>query len=334
MLSNKLAIAGLSLGQHPSHALDHKIEAAAKAGYAGIEIVYPDLETYSQSHKLSMLEAADKIRNLCQSVNLEILALAPFENYEGDRSPLEDRLEKAERWIEIARTLRAPYLQIPSNYQPDAIGDEDVIISDLRQLAAIGAAKEPHVSIAYEFLSWGTHCSTWETALRYVNAVDRPNFGLCLDTFHIGTKLWGDLFAPSGRFPDSDAALKDSLDRFTAAVSADKIFFMQLSDAERFDPPFSKDHPWYVEGEAPQFSWSKHGRPFPYEHDLGAYLPMTEIVKAWIVDTGYKGWVSMEIFDRGMKSKDSKIETAASRGIESWKTLQEKLEELETSLKS
>ncbi|KAJ5910425.1 hypothetical protein N7504_005068 [Penicillium tannophilum] len=328
MLFNKLAIAGLSLGQHPSHSLDRKIEAAAQAGYAGIEIVYPDLQTYAELHKLSMLEAAEKVRNLCQSANLEILALAPFENYEGDRSPLADRLEKAQRWIEIARVLRAPYLQIPSNYQPDAIGDEDVVISDLQQLAAIGAAEEPIVSIAYEFLSWGTHCSTWETALRYVNAVNRPNFGFCLDTFHIGTKLWGDLFAPSGRFPDSDAALKDSLDRFVAEIPVDKIFFLQLSDAERFDPPFSKDHPWYVEGEAPQFSWSKHGRPFPYEHDLGAYLPMTEIVKAWIVDIGFKGWVSMEIFDRGMKSKDSKPEVAAARGIESWKTLQKKLEEL------
>ncbi|KAJ5658871.1 hypothetical protein N7507_005322 [Penicillium longicatenatum] len=328
MLSNKLAIAGLSLGQHPSHSLDRKITAAAQAGYAGIEIVYPDLQTYAESHKLSMLEAADKVRNLCQNANLEILALAPFEDYEGDRSPLADRLEKAKRWIAIARILQAPYLQIPSNYQPDANGDENVIISDLQQLAAIGAAEEPVISIAYEFLSWGTHCSTWETALRYVNAVNRPNFGLCLDTFHIGTKLWGDLFAPSGRFLDSDAALKDSLDRFTAEVPVEKIFFMQLSDAERFDPPFSKDHPWYVEGEAPQFSWSKHGRPFPYEHDLGAYLPMTEIVKAWIVDIGFKGWVSMEIFDRGMKSKDSKPEVAASRGIESWKTLQKQLEEL------
>ncbi|KAJ6090414.1 hypothetical protein N7486_009229 [Penicillium sp. IBT 16267x] len=329
MLSNKLAIAGLSLGQHPSHALDRKIDAAAQAGYAGIEIVYSDLQTYSESHKLSILEAADRIRNLCQSVHLEILALAPFENYEGDRSPLCDRLEKATRWIEIARTLRAPYLQIPSNYNPDAIGDEDVIISDLQHLAAIGDANEPRVSIAYEFLSWGTHCSTWETALHYVTAVNRPNFGLCLDTFHIGTKLWGDLFAPSGRFPNADAALKDSLDRFTAAIPVDKIFFLQLSDAERIDPPFSKDHPWYVEGEAPQFTWSKHGRPFPYEHELGAYLPMTDIVKAWILDIGYKGWISMEIFDRGMKSKDSQPETAATRGIESWKTLQKQLEELE-----
>jgi sugar phosphate isomerase/epimerase len=329
MLSNKLAIAGLSLGQHPSHSLEHKIEAAAQAGYAGIEIVYSDLQAYSESRKLSMLEGAERIRILCQSVNLEILSLAPFENYEGDRSPLSDRLEKATHWIEIARTLRAPYLQIPSNYKSDAIGDEDVIISDLQHLAAIGDAKQPRVSIAYEFLSWGTHCSTWETALQYVNAVNRPNFGLCLDTFHIGTKLWGDLFAPSGRFPDSDAVLKDSLSRFTAEIPVDKIFFLQLSDAERIDPPFSKDHPWYVEGEAPEFTWSKHARPFPYEHDLGAYLPITDIAKAWIVDIGFKGWVSMEIFDRGMKSKDSRPETAAFRGIESWKTLQRELENWE-----
>ncbi|KAJ5683644.1 hypothetical protein N7462_006809 [Penicillium macrosclerotiorum] len=325
MISNKLAIAGLSLGQHPSHSLDNKIKAAAEAGYAGIEIIYSDLEVYSDLHKLSLLEGAERVNKLCQNVNLQILALASFQNYEGDRSPLNSRLERAERWIEIARKLRALYLQIPSNYRPDAVGDEAVIISDLRHLATIGDAKQPRVSIAYEFLSWGTHCSTWETALRYVELVNRPNFGLCLDTFHIGTKLWGDLFAPSGKFAEADAALKDSLDRFTAEIPVEKIFFVQLSDAERFDPPFSKDHPWYTEGEAPEFSWSNHGRPFPYEHDLGAYLPITDIAKVWIVDIGFKGWVSMEIFDRGMKSKESRPEIAAFRGIESWKNLQREL---------
>lgn len=326
MLTNKLAIAGLSLGQHPSHTLERKIQAAAKAGYAGIEVVYSDLQTYSEVHNLSILEAAEKIRQLCQKSHLEVVALAPFDNYEGNRSPLSDRLQKGSLWVEIARTLRAPYMQIPSNFQPDAVGDEEVVISDLRKLADIGSAKQPVVSIAFEFLSWGTHCSTWETALRYVNAVNRPNFGLCLDTFHIGTKLWADHLSASGKFPDADKVLRESLSRFTSECPVENIFFVQLSDAERFDPPFSKDHPWYVEGEAPQYTWSKHGRPFPFEHDLGAYLPMTEIVQAWIVDTGFKGWVSLEIFDRGMKNKDSQPEIAASRGMQSWKTLNKKLE--------
>ncbi|KAJ5390268.1 uncharacterized protein N7496_001336 [Penicillium cataractarum] len=325
MLSNNLAIASLSLGQNPSHSLDHKIRATAEAGYKGIEIVYFELETFSHSQKLTIFEGADKIRALCRALHLEILALAPFENYEGDRSPLGDRLRKATHWIDVTRALRATYLQIPSNYNPDAIGDKDVVISELQQLADIGSAKQPIISIAFEYLSWGTHCSTWETALQYVNDVGRENFGLCLDTFHEATKLWGDLFSPSGQFPDSDKTLRKSLDSFIEELPVEKIFFLQLSDGERFDPPFSEDHPWYVKGESPQFTWSKHARPFPFESDLGAYLPVAEIAKAWILDKGFKGWVSLEIFDRRMRDGSSRPEDAAMRGIKSWRTLEQKL---------
>ncbi|KAE8151326.1 putative AP endonuclease, family 2 [Aspergillus avenaceus] len=326
MLQNKLAIAVLSLGQHQSHTLDHKIRVAAEAGYAGVEIVYSNLQAYSRVHNLSMLEGAEQIFNLCESLNLEIISLAPFENFEGGHAPLSQRLQTGEHWIEIARQLRAPYLQVPANYNPDAIGTKEVVVSELQQLADIGSAKQPVVSIAFEFMSWSTHCSTWESALHYVKAVNRSNFGLCLDTFHIGTKIWGDNSVPGGKFSDANKALSESLRRFTRECPLDKIFFVQLSDAERFDPPFSKDHPWYVEGEAPEFTWSKHARPFPFEHSLGAYLPITEMVKAWVVDTGYTGWVSLEIFDRRMRDKDHRPEIAAARGMESWKTLQKRLE--------
>ncbi|KAH1291403.1 hypothetical protein KXV92_009717 [Aspergillus fumigatus] len=326
MLSNKLAIASLSLGQHPSHHLDHKIQAAAEAGYKGIEIVYFELEAFSQAQHISILEGAEKIRLICQKLNLDILSLAPFENYEGDRSPLSDRLQNARHWISVARVLNASYLQVPSNYKLDAIGDKDVVISELKQLADIGSAEQPVVSIAYEYLSWGTHCSTWEVALQYVNGVDRPNFGLCLDTFHEATKLWADPFASSGRFPDSDRSLRESLNRFVSTCPVEKIFFIQLSDGERFDPAFSKGHPWYVQGEAPQFTWSKHARLFPLEHDHGAYLPITEIAEAWIHGVGFKGWVSMEIFDRRMRDRRTQPETAAMRGLRSWRTLRRELE--------
>ncbi|CAI7665104.1 unnamed protein product [Penicillium manginii] len=307
MLPHKLAISTISLGQHPSHALDRKIKAAALAGYSGIELVFSDLEAYSRTNGLSIFDAAYKIKQLCESLKIEIISLAPFENYEGDRSPLGQRLQTATLWIGIARIIEAPYLQVPSQFKPDAIGDESVIVSDLQQLADLGTAESPIVSIAYEALSWGTYFSTWES------------------TVTLAEKLWADPFVSSGKFPEAEKALQDTLDRFVKSCPMEKVFYVQLSDGEKFDPPFSEAHSWYTEGEAHQFTWSKYARPFPGETDLGGYMPVNEIVRAWIVEKGYKGWVSMEVFDRRMRDENSRPEVAAARGVESWEGIQKVL---------
>ncbi|KAJ5096288.1 hypothetical protein NUU61_005644 [Penicillium alfredii] len=326
MAPNKLAISSVSLSQHSSHPLDQKIRAAAQNGYAGIEIVFSDLNAYAESQNLPIIQGAEQIRVICEESQLEILSLAPFENYEGHNSLLAERLSVARQWMEIARVLRAPYLQIPSQYSHDCTGDERVVISELQQLADLGRAAQPVVSIAYEALSWGTHISTWEAALHVVEAVDRPNFGLCLDTFHEATKLWADSRAVPGKYPQADSVLRDSLRRFIAQCPLDRIFYVQLSDGERFDPPFSPSHPWYLPGEASQFTWSKHARPFPLETHLGGYLPVSEIARAWIVEKGFAGWVSLEVFDRRMRDPAVQPASAARRGIESWKKVQAEMQ--------
>ncbi|RMJ21947.1 Xylose isomerase-like TIM barrel [Aspergillus sp. HF37] len=327
MVPNKLAISSLSLSQHPNHSLDHKVRIAAEHGYAGIEIVFSDLATYAQAQKLSMSEAADQIKTVCDQTQTHILSLAAFENFEGHNTPLEDRLHHAGQWIEIASRLRATHLQVPSQYSLDSTGDPDVLIPELRQLADLGRASRPPVSIAYEALSWGTHHSTLESSLRVVEAVDRPNFGLCLDTFHVVTKVWADPFAASGKFPNADTRLHSTLREFAKECPLDRIFYIQLSDGERFDPPFSKEHPWYVDGEAAQFTWSKHARPFPHETRLGGYMPVSEVARAWIVEMGFRGWVSLETFDRRMRDGRERPERAAGRGMEAWRRVQREIGE-------
>lgn len=319
MVNNKLAIGSLSLGQHPSHSLDLKIRTAAQYGYEGIEVVFSDLEAYSKSQKLTMFEGAERIKETCDKAGIKAISLAAFENFEGHNSALKERLQVANHWIEIARRLQAPYLQVPSQYSKESTSDQRAIISELQQLADLASSKDPVVSIAYEALSWGVICSTWESSLGVVEAVNRPNFGLCLDTFHVMTKLWADPFAESGLYPNADKNLHNTLQYFIKECPLERIFYVQLSDGERFDPPFSKSHPWYLEDEAPQFTWSKHARPFPYETNLGGYMPVSEIARAWIVEKGFKGWVSLETFDRRMRDKDFKVETAAERGLESWR---------------
>ncbi|PYI09216.1 4-hydroxyphenylpyruvate dioxygenase [Aspergillus sclerotiicarbonarius CBS 121057] len=325
MLSNKQAIGTLSLGQHPSHTLDQKIRVASQYGYTAVEVVYSDLQRYSELLGVSIEEAAEKTKTLCSETGVEVLSLAAFENFEGARSPLHERLSFAKHWIDLARKLNASYVQVPAQYGQDAITDKAVIVSELQQLADLASAEEPVISIAYEPMSWSTYCSTWDTALELVEAINCKNFGLCLDTFHEATKLWGSPFELSGKYPTADGGLSESLHRFLKKCPLERIFYIQLSDGELFDPPFSKTHPWYLEGEAPQFTWSKHARPFPFETELGGYLPVLEIVKAWVIGKGYTGWISMEVFDRRMRSENFKPEEAGRRARESWRKLQEGL---------
>lgn len=327
MVSNKIAIATVSLGQHATHTLDQKILAAAQHGFAGIELVYPDLSAYAETNNLSISTAAETIKELCANHKLAIVSLAPFENFEGSSTPLEKRLETAKHWVGIARKLGALHLQIPSHYKAEeSAGDEALRISDLQKLADIGSAEQPVVSIAYEALSWGTYYSTWEDSLYVVEQVSRSNFGLCLDNFHVITKLWASPFEASGKLPNADNDLAQSLRRFKDHCPLDKIFYLQFSDGERFDPPFSNKHPWYLQGEAPKFTWSKHARPFPLESELGGYMPVVDVARTWIVDAGFEGWVSLEVFDRRMREEGFSVETAARRGVESWGKLKVELE--------
>lgn len=327
MVSNKIAITTVSLGQHASHTLDQKILAAGQHGFAGLELVYSDLSAYAEANGQSIYAAAESIKELSAKNNVEIISFAPFENFEGSTTPLEKRLETAQHWIGIARKVGASYLQIPSHYKPDEeAGDEAQRISDLQNLADIGSAEQPTVSIAYEALSWGTHYSTWEDSLYVVEKVDRSNFGLCLDNFHVITKLWASAFEKSGKFPNADRDLEQSLRRFREGCPLDRIFYLQFSDGELFDPPFSSEHPWYLDGEAPEFTWSKHARPFPLELELGGYMPVVDVSRTWIVESGFKGWVSLEIFDRRMRDESFQVQTAAERGQESWRKLKAELE--------
>ena len=176
-------------------------------------------------------------------------------------------------------------------------------------------------------MSWSTYYSTWQDVVHLVDLVDRANFKICLDTFHLGTKLWASPHDPSGRYPDADRRLAEDLRAFVSLFPMDKLAYIQLSDAERLSPPMSKDHPWHAEGRASEFSWSMYGRPFPLEAEFGGYLPMVDFVKAWIIDQGFGGWVSLETFDRRMREEGVTTEQCAERAERSWNKLEKALDE-------
>ncbi|TFK55959.1 putative AP endonuclease, family 2 [Heliocybe sulcata] len=325
IVNNPIAIATCSLGLHPSHTLRLKIQSAANAGFGGIELFYSDLQEHARAHGKSLVHAASEVQELCNSVGLDIVTFGPFMNFEGCPSPPENRLKEAQEWIDIARALGTGIIRVPSAIDDRAVEDEEVIVAELRMLCALGAEGGATISFAYESLSYGVHAALWEDSLRLANLVDRSNFGLCLDTYHVCARVWGTPQTRSGRLPGGNAALRASMERFAKECPMDKVFIVQLGDAEKMDPPILPGHPAYQEGRDVAATWGAYGRLFPLEHDRGAYLPMMDILKVWLIQKGWHGWVSLEVFHREMKEESMGPDILARRGIESWKKLRKLL---------
>ena len=334
-MKNPLAIATVSLGQHPSHTLSSKIAAAAQHGFSALEIVYNDLKTHAASSvpRVTIQVAAEEISALCASHNLAVLSLNPFKNFEGHSSALSERLESARHWIEIARILKAQYLQVPSQFDAEnSMGDENFIIAELQQLADLAAANAPGLKIAYEAVAWGSYVNTWQDSLRIVEVVNKDNFCVCLDAFHVIARLWGDITTESGQRETGENVndlLQQSLDEFITKFPLDKISYMQLSDGEKYSPPLSPEHRFYDASFPSALTWSRNTRPFPLEKEYGAYLPVTRVARAWLVEKGWKGYVSFETFDWRMREESNGPECNAKRAAESWRRL---LAELDMAL--
>lgn len=332
----KPAIMSASLGRAWLHDLDYKIEQAAKAGFKGIEAFYEDLDyaarTISGNDSPSsdnILEAAKNFHSKCQAHGLEVIGLQPFLFYEGlkDRDQHARLIEKLKLWFKIAKTLGTNTIQIPANFLPadQLTDDREVIVADLRQVADMGAAENPPVRFAYENLCWSTHIDTWGKLWDVVKRVDRPNFGMCLDTFNIAGREWADPASPTGRTPNADEDFKKSMEKLVQEVDVSKVFYIQVVDAERMETPLVKGHQFHVDGQPARMNWSRNARTFMYEEERGAYLPVEDVAKALISGLGYRGYVSMELFSRTMAEEGQNVpDQHAARGILAWKKFQER----------
>ncbi|KAJ5112694.1 hypothetical protein N7532_000739 [Penicillium argentinense] len=325
------AIMSASLGRAWLHDLNYKIEQAAKAGFKGIEIFYEDLDYAARQISKNdspspehILQAAEHVFDLCQRQGLEIIGLQPFLFYDGlkDREQHARLLEKMKFWLRIAKTLETNTIQIPANFLPakQLTDDFDVIAADLREVADMAAAASPPIRLAYENLCWSTHVDTWEKLWDVVKRVDRPNLGMCLDTFNIAGRVWADPASPTGKTPNADADLEASMKKLVEEVDLSKVFYIQVVDAERIESPLVAGHPFHVDGQPARMNWSRNARTFMYEEDRGAYLPVEDVAKAIISGLGYKGYVSMELFSRTMSEEGKNVpDQHAERGIEAWK---------------
>ncbi|KAL4959601.1 sugar phosphate isomerase/epimerase family protein [Aspergillus stella-maris] len=336
-LTLPLAIPTMSLSKPGLHSLDHKLRSASSHGYLGIELFIDDLMHFSSLPPFNKQEkplhaAAEYTSTLAQSLGLTILCLQPFGFYEGliDREQTERLLsEKLEVWFELCEILKTDLIQIPANFlpyhpetkKPQTTGDMGVIVSDLQRIADIGAARG--FRFVYEALCWSNHIDTWEASFEIVKRVNRPNFGLCLDSFNIAGRIYADPAAESGKTPNAEEAVSKSMQKLRDVVASgeldiSKIFYIQLVDGERLSSPLDSKHPFYVAGQPTRMNWSRNARLFPCEEERGGYLPVLEIARTFI-EIGYTGWVSLELFSRSCN--DVRYETVdehAERGVRGW----------------
>ncbi|KAI0506677.1 xylose isomerase-like protein [Xylaria bambusicola] len=327
----RLAITSMSLGRcHAGHSFVHKLDMARAYGYQGIELFYEDLVDIAEQlpgneSKSRELEAANIIRRLCQERGIAILCLQPFAHYEGlvDRQEHLKKLEKLDFWFQLARALRTDMIQIPSSFGPAAEISEDMslAVADLQKVADLGLQQNPPIRFVYESLCFGTRYNTWEQSWDIVRGVDRPNFGLCLDTFNIAGRIYADPASPTGRTPNCDEAVRKCLAGLLT-IDLRKVFYVQVVDAARLASPLVEGHEFYDPEQTPRMSWSRNCRLFYGEKDRGAYLPVAEISRAIFQGLGFEGWVSLELFNRRMADTDPVVpQELASRGAASWAKL-------------
>ncbi|MEP6630612.1 MAG: TIM barrel protein [Lapillicoccus sp.] len=135
------------------------------------------------------------------------------------------------------------------------------------QLHAAGdLAGERGFTLAYEALAWGTHVSRMADAWDVVSRADHPAVTVAVDTFHLMAR--GD-----------DASALDG-------IPGDRIGFLQVADA----PVLSMD----------VLQWSRHHRVFPGQgsFDLAP-------VVARVVEAGYRGPLSLEVFSDVVREADA-----------------------------
>lgn len=250
------------------------------------------------------------------------MAVGPFAHCEGllSSTAKTKKLDELKLWFEIATALGTDIIQIPSTFETEGMtGDLEVIVSDLKEIADLGAQQTPPFRFAYENLCFGTFNSKWEDAWAVVKGVDRENFGLCLDTFNIAGSGWADPSSPDGKLQNADLIFKESLARMVRELDVNKIFYVQAVDAERLQRPLDKHHPFHVDGMRPRMSWSRNARLFMCEEERGGYLPVIDVLKAICDGLGYKGWISMEFFNRSLTYGGAHVPVEhAARAMKSW----------------
>ena len=258
--------------------LEAKLKATREAGFTQIMLNATDIVGHPGGEAAAV--AAVK-----QS-GLRVTGFQVLRDFEGLSGHLHAyKVDVAKAMLEMCRDLGSRVLLICSSASAHATGEAEALVKDLRKLAML--AVPLHIRVAYEALSWGRHVNLYTQAWDLVQAADRSNLGLAVDSYHI-------LAHASGLEPLDEMA-------------AGKIFLVQLSDFL-----------WQeVRSPEERIETARHSRVFPGE---GVHSEnVIELVRK-LDAMGYRGDYSFEVFNDDYKQLPLPVVARRARQSVKWIT--------------
>ncbi|HUQ73129.1 MAG TPA: sugar phosphate isomerase/epimerase family protein [Burkholderiales bacterium] len=258
--------------------LEAKLKAVRDAGFTQIMLNATDIVGHPGGEEAAV--AAVK------ASGLRVTGFQVLRDFEGLTGHLHAyKVDVAKAMLEMCRALDSRVLLICSSASAHATGDFDVLVKDLRKLAMLAVPLD--IRIAYEALSWGRHVNLYTQAWDIVQAADRANLGLAVDSFHI--------------------LAHDSGLEALGEIEPRKIFLVQLSDFL-----------WQeVRSAEERIETARHSRVFPGE---GVHSEkVIELVRE-LDEMGYRGDYSFEVFNDDYRQLPLPVVSDRARRSVKWIT--------------
>ena len=239
--------------------LEAKLRAVREAGFTQIMLNATDIVGHPDGEAAAV--AAVK-----QS-GLRVTGFQVLRDFEGLSGHLHAyKVDVAKAMLEMCHALGSNVLLACSSTSAHASGEAEALAKDLQKLALL--AVPLNIRIAFEALSWGRYVNEFPQSWDIVQAADRANLGICLDSYHI-------------------LANRTELERLQE-IDPNQVFLVQLSDF------------MWQELRSPQdrIETARHFRVFPGE---GVHSEQLAALVRQIDAMGYRGDYSYEVFNDDYK---------------------------------
>ena len=235
--------------------LEAKLRAIKGAGFTQVMLNATDLV----GHPGGEAAAVAAVR----ASGLRVTGFQVLRDFEGLSGHLHAyKVDVAKAMMEMCHALGSTVLLACSSASAHASGEFDLLKRDLQKLAML--AVPYRIRVAYEALSWGRHVNQVMQSWELVEAAERANLGLTLDSFHILAHK-------------TDLGVLDAIDPA-------KVFLVQLSDF------------LWQETRTPdeRIETARHYRVFPGE---GVHSEQVTDMVRRLDAMGYRGDYSFEVFN-------------------------------------